>query len=333
MEWNKGSLLETSGNYWKSCTLHAGVKLDVFSKIGDGDKSTKEIAAATGSDLRGISALLNALAAMELLVKKENNYSNVAFSKQFLCKSSPDYTGFIIMHHHHLVHSWANLSETVVTGKPCRSSVPHSDEEIERESFLMGMFNIASSTAPFYAQKLDFSGCTNLLDLGGGPGTFSIHFCLNIPELKATVFDLPTTRYFAEKTIETYDLSDRISFTEGNYCEGELGLGNDYDAVWLSHILHGEGPETAETIINKAVKTMKPGGKIFIHEFILNNNMDGPVFPALFSLNMLTGTKNGQAYSEYQLMQMLKNNGITNIQRLDIKSPNDAGIIMGVFGS
>lgn len=196
----------------------------------------------------------------------------------------------------------------------------------------MGMFNIASSIAPMYAQKLDFSGCTNLLDLGGGPGTYSIHFCLNTPELTATVFDLPTTRSFAEKTIESFDLSNRIRFAEGNYCDGELGLGQDYDAVWLSHILHGEGPETAETIISRAVKVLKPGGKIFIHEFILNNNMDGPVFPALFSLNMLAGTENGQAYSEAQLMKMLSNNGITNIKRIDIKAPNDAGIITGLLG-
>ncbi|MBT9439776.1 MAG: SAM-dependent methyltransferase, partial [Desulfobacterales bacterium] len=28
---NPGRLLEISGNYWKACTLHAGVKLDLFT--------------------------------------------------------------------------------------------------------------------------------------------------------------------------------------------------------------------------------------------------------------------------------------------------------------
>ncbi len=58
--------------------------------------------------------------------------------------------------------------------------------------------------------------------------------------------------------------------------------------------------------------------------------MDGPLFPALFSLNMLVGTEKGQAYSEEQLMKMLDHNGIESIQRLDIKTPNDAGIISGI---
>lgn len=33
-DWNPGSLLEISGFYWKTCTLHTGVKLDIFTAIG-----------------------------------------------------------------------------------------------------------------------------------------------------------------------------------------------------------------------------------------------------------------------------------------------------------
>ena len=49
-----------------------------------------------------------------------------------------------------------------------------------------------------------------MLDLGGGPGTHAIHFCLKHPDLRATVFDLPTTRPFAEETIRKAALADRI---------------------------------------------------------------------------------------------------------------------------
>ena len=44
-EWNPGKLLELSGYYWKTCTLHAAVKLDVFTAIDDQQLSSKEIAA------------------------------------------------------------------------------------------------------------------------------------------------------------------------------------------------------------------------------------------------------------------------------------------------
>ena len=71
----------------------------------------------------------------------------------------------------------------------------------------MGMFNLASLLAPRIAQAIDLSGCRRLLDLGGGPGTYAIHFCLANPGLSAVVYDLPTTRSFAEETIARFDLS------------------------------------------------------------------------------------------------------------------------------
>ena len=68
-----------------------------------------------------------------------------------------------------------------------------------------------------------------------------------------------------------------------------------------------------------------------IHEFILENSMDGPTFPALFSLNMLLGTDGGQSYSESQLMDMLSDAGVKDMKRLDFVGPTESGIISGTF--
>ena len=76
----------------------------------------------------------------------------------------------------------------------------------------MGMFNMAMNTAPRLVPLADLSGRRRLLDLGGGPGTYAIHFCRHNPDLQATVFDLPTTRPFALKTIERFGLGDRVGF-------------------------------------------------------------------------------------------------------------------------
>jgi len=57
--------------------------------------------------------------------------------------------------------------------------------------------------------------------------------------------------------------------------------------------------------------------------------MDGPLFPALFSLNMLLGTESGQSYSEEQIIDMLAAAGAKDIRRIPVQSPNDSGIIVG----
>jgi predicted O-methyltransferase YrrM len=325
---NPGDLLEISGAYWESCALHAAVKLEVFTIIGQEPLTGKEMAHRLNGDERGVTTLLNALAAMGLLIKSENKYANSPLSAVYLNKDSSRYIGYMIMHHYHLMDSWHHLDRAVVTGAPARVRAVATTEE-QRESFLMGMFNMAMALAPQATKEIDLATREYLLDLGGGPGTWAIHFCLNNPRLRATVYDLPATRPFAEKIIARFGVSDRVQFQEGDYLEDEIE--GSYDVVWLSHILHGEGPEDCELIIKRAVKTLKPGGLIMIHDFILNSDLAGPLFPALFSLNMLTGTEGGRSYSEEQIMDMLSKAGAKNLSRHPLRAPNDSGIIVGTI--
>lgn len=326
-EWHPGTLLETSGAYWKTCVLHAAVQLDVFTVMEDQRLSAEAVAEKLQADPRALAMLLNALTAMNLLEKSGGLFANTPEAARFLSRNSPAYIGYIIKHHHHLVQSWSQLDQAVISGRPIRTRASHSSDDA-RESFLMGMFNMAMNLAPRIVPRIDLSGRRSFLDLGGGPGTYAIQFCLKHPDLEAVVFDLPTTRPFAETTIGKFGLADRIRFQAGSYLEDPVE--GRYDVAWLSHILHGEGPEDCRNIIQKAVSSLSSGGMILIHEFILNNEMCGPLFPALFSLNMLLGTPSGQAYSERQLSDMLAEAGIRNIHRIAIESPNDSGIIAGI---
>ena len=324
-----GKLLELSGNYWKSATLHAGVKLGVFTAISDDVLTAKDVARKLNCDPRAVTMLLNALTAMGLLDKAAGKFSNTSAGKSFLSSHSPDYIGYIIIHHHHLMESWSRLDQSVKTGMPERERASYSSDEW-RENFLMGMFNIASRSAPQVAKEIDLADRKHLLDLGGGPGTYAIHFCLHNPQLMATVYDLPTTKPFAERTIKKFGLEDRVTFVGGDYLEKDIP--GEFDVAWLSQILHGEGPEECRRMIQKTVDVLDPGGVIMIHDFILDNTMDGPLFPALFSLNMLLGTTEGQSYSEKQITAMLAEAGVEEVLRLSFKGPNDSGIIIGIVG-
>ena len=113
-----------------------------------------------------------------------------------------------------------------------------------------------------------------------------------------------------------------------NFIEEQIK--GSYDVAWLSQILHGEGPEDCEEIIRKTVSVLEAGGLILIHDFVLNENLDGPLFPALFSLNMLINTPEGQSYSGGQISSMLAGAGVKEIHRIPFQGPNDSGIIAGV---
>lgn len=328
-DWTIPGLLQLSGGYWSACALHAGVRLDVFTPLDGVTLSAEEVASACHCDARAMEMLLNALASIGLINKQANGYNDTDFSAQYLVKNSPDYMGYIIRHHHHLMAGWSVLHESVKSGKPVRDRISHGDDEAERESFLMGMYNLASQLAPGVVAAIDLRGCQRLLDFGGGPGTYAIHFCRQNPGLSAVVYDLPSTRSFAEKTINRYDLNSRISFVAGDYHNDSVPDG--FDVAWLSHILHSDGPEGCRTILRKAAESLHPGGKLLVQEFIMNDAKDGPLFPALFSLNMLLGTSSGQAYSEDELRGMMGQAGLSGIRRLQIDLPNGAGVMEGTI--
>jgi SAM-dependent methyltransferase len=324
--WHPGSLLEISGYYWKTCTLHAAVKLDIFTVIGDDTMTGTKIADRIGANPDATDRLLNALVAMGLLEKEGETFLNVESAGRFLRKDSKAYLGYMIQHHHHLVSSWSKLDQAVLSGTPTRNRTSFSDESV-REAFLMGMFNNAMLQAPALVDSIDLSENRNLLDLGGGPGTYAIHFCQKNPQLNAVVFDLPTTQPYAEKTIAKFGLSERISFLAGDYVTEPLQ--GQYDAIWMSHILHGEGPSDCLDIIQKAAAALEPGGILLIHEFILDDTKDGPLFAALFSLNMLTGTPDGRSYNQQELSDMMTQAGLSDIQRSPYRGPTDSGVISG----
>jgi hypothetical protein len=323
-EWNVGALLSISSAYWRGCTLQAGVRLNLFTVLSDGILPLANITQKTGTDSRGTEYLLNALSAMGLLIKVEDSYRNSIAALEFLCQESPRYLGHIILHHHHILDGWAQLDVAVRTGMPVNKRSYGTD--LERESFLMGMFNLASAIAPDIAGQLEIKGCRRLLDLGGGPGTYAIHFCLANPDLRAVIFDKPTTEPFAQKTVARFGLTDRIGFHGGDFNTQPI-TGGPYDVAWLSHILHSNGPEQCREMISKVMAVMEPGGILLIHDFILDNNKDAPEFAALFSLNMLINNPHGRTYSEEEITCMLRESGAKEIGRHAFRGPNSSSII------
>ncbi|MHB8834660.1 MAG: methyltransferase [Candidatus Methylomirabilia bacterium] len=319
-----GEILGISGAYWKSLALHAGVRLDLFTVIGEARLAGAEIARLVEGDERGVTTLLEALAALGLLDRTDGGFANAPAARTYLVRGSASYIGFMVRHHANLVPSWNRLHEAALAGGPVRDRASHGDVT-ELEDFLMGMHGNSLGTAARAAREIDLGGGRRLLDLGGGPGTWSVQFALANPGLHATIFDLPTSRPFAERIAGESGLADRISFVGGDFTEDELPGG--FDVAWLSHILHGEGPATCRAIIGKAARALELGGLLLVHEFILDDTRTSPVFPALFSLNMLTGTAEGRSYSLSELSAMLAAAGARDVRLLPFTGPTESRVL------
>jgi SAM-dependent methyltransferase len=331
MEWNAAKLVELSGGYWAGCALQAAVQLDVFTALEKGGQTEEELAAALSCDRRAFSMLVTALTALGLARREGGKITAPANVLSLLSTNSPDYLGFIIQHHAHLIPGWARLAEAVRDGKPTRDeSSSHTDSDAERQAFLLGMFNVARLQAEKVAQALNLSACKKLIDIGGGPGTYAVYFCKKNPSLRATIFDLPTTEPFATKIVARYDLSERIDFVSGNFLTDTLPKGQD--VAWLSQVLHGETMADAAKLLKNAAACLSPGGLLCVQEFVLDDDRGGPPHAALFALNMLVGTSGGQTYTSQELTAMMREAGAAETWALDVSLPQSCRVLVGKMG-
>jgi cyclopropane fatty-acyl-phospholipid synthase-like methyltransferase len=157
------------------------------------------------------------------------------------------------------------------------------------------------------AESLDLSDKRQLLDCGGGVGTYSIFLARRYPHLRAIVFDLPETVRLAEEVIAEFGLTDRIATRAGNYFVDDLGEG--HDVVLLSAVLHSMGPDGCRLLLAKCHRSLVSGGWLVVHEGLIDPDGTSPAQAALFSLNMLVNTEEGRSYSGQEIMAFMRDAG------------------------
>lgn len=265
-------------------------------------------------DARATEILLDALTGIGLLKKSANRYKNTPVSNRFLVEGSPSYQGDIIKHADTLWKNWSGLDEIVKTGKPTRKAHDH-------EAFILGMHNLASLKVKAVIKTIGLEGVKAALDVGGGPGTYSIEMAKR--GVKVTLFDYPETIEIAKKLIEAQKRKG-IRFISGDFTIKDVGKG--YDLIFISQILHAYSAEDNLLILKKCAKALNRYGRIVVQEFPISEDRTHPVQSALFSVNMLVNTQAGRCYAPKEIKRWLLKSGLKNIQE---KPLDDTVLIIG----
>jgi cyclopropane fatty-acyl-phospholipid synthase-like methyltransferase len=86
-----------------------------------------------------------------------------------------------------------------------------------------------------------------------------------------------------------------------------------YDAIFLSNIFHDWDFETCAELAAKAYAALSSGGRILLHEMLLDDTHDGPATAVAFSMYMLLGTK-GQQFTATELTGLLTDVGFGSVE-------------------
>jgi len=317
-------LVQTIRGYQESRVVLTAVELDIFTAVKQG-ATAAEVAGRIQADPRATEMLLNALVAMGLLSKHAGTFRNTPVTNRYFVAGSRDDARTATLHSVFTWRRWSTLTECVRAG----TSVTHQ-EMSERgddwtRAFIAAMHRNAAERAPWVVQAVGVEDVHRMLDVGGGSAAYSIAFARARTELQAEVVDLPTVLPIAQGHIQEAGLNDRIRARAGDLRTDEFGEG--YNLVLVSAICHMLDPEENRDLVRRCFDALAPQGRIVVQDFILESDKTAPKFAALFSLNMLVGTRAGSSYSEGEYAAWLREAGFGDIRH--IRLPGPSGLIVG----
>jgi hypothetical protein len=288
--------------------LQAAVLLGIFDRLAGRGARAEEVAAACGTHPPSTAILLDALAGLGLLRKRGARYTNGPDASRHLVSTSPSTLCDLIRFAANRYPEWAKLPEVILSGRQARPHDMFQHDAADTRAFIRGMHNLALARGDARAlpRIVDLRRARTLVDLGGGPATYAVHFCRAYPKLEATVIDFRGSLGVAREVVAEYRLEDRVTLREGNILADPLG--GPYDAALVSNIVHGEDLETNRRLMRRVSGALAPGGTIVVKDHLMDRSLTRPAGGAVFALTMLMYTP-GRCYGAHEIAGWLREAG------------------------
>lgn len=321
------TILELARNFMETRIFLTAAELNLFTLLASQPLSAEEITVRIKGDLRGLTVLLDALTAMDLLVKQAGKYYCPPPISSFLSKNSSDSVLPMVHHMAHLWQRWSDLTK-IVCPSACltEAASPQEKKEEELRDFIGAMHAIAAKLAPAIITAVNPGRAKTLLDVGGASGTYTLAFLQAAPQMKAALFDKPEVLEMARKRLGEAGALDRVRLVGGDFYRDEFPPG--HDLAFVSAIIHQNSPAQNLDLYRKVFRSLNPGGRIIIRDHVMEADRTRPKDGAVFAVNMLVGTSGGNTYTYEEIQSSLSQAGFARIHLLQ-KGEHMDGLVEG----
>ena len=307
-----------SHSYQSTCIIGAAAELDLFTLLIRSPLTVTGVAENREIDLRATIMLLDALVALGILHKSNDENPIYSVREEFHELLDIDHPKtFVPMLRHRMtcIRQWVDLARVVKTGEPQsqKSSILGTEEDYR--SFVLAMHSVGVTFATDVVDLLEQAGCLkfqHMLDVGGASGTYTLEMLKRLPNAQATIFDRPSAIEEARRRFADTEFELRIRFVAGDFTCDELPTGCDF--AWVSAIIHQFGREESQTLYANVYRALEPGGKIAVRDFVMQPKRTAPFDGVMFAINMLTATQTGMCYTFDEIREDLETAGFSNIQ-------------------
>lgn len=302
-------IMRMASAFQESSLLFAASDLGVFGKLNELESAdASELARALQLNERGMRLLLNACTAIGLLQKEGERFSNSPEAAAFLVPGRPGDLSGALRYNRDVYDAWGKLKNLARTGTPVEDPQIHlGDNRARTHDFAMSMHGKAIAMAKTVLSMLDLADRRRLLDVGGGPGTFSMLIAKAHPEIRCTVLELPPIVSIGKELIAREAEAERVTLLPGDYRTTLFPGGND--VILLFGMLHQESVATIRDLLVRAYDALVPGGVVYVMDMMTDQSHVNPPFSAMFAVNMALTKEHGWVFSDAELRQWMSEAG------------------------
>lgn len=293
-----------------SAALTMARDIDLFDTLADAPRGISNVAAIHDVPLRSAEALLATMAALGCLESTPNGrYAVTELTRTYLLADSPFETHRLLIDDEPLVERLTTAYKSK-DGPPEPYAVIMGDLSDEGIRTFIGQMHMISLPAAGGLGKLEmFAQVGAVLDVGGGSGSLCCGVASQHPHIRCTIMDLAPVCRIAEENVAAYGLADRVTTHAADMFRDEWPTG--HDAILFGNIFHDWDYASCETLARRSFETLDSGGRIRLHEMLLNEAKDGPLAVACMSLAMLMHEK-GKQFTPSELEGLLADAGFVD---------------------
>ena len=313
-------VMSLATQYWDAQVLLTANRLGLFALLGEESETAQQIAAELAIKPRATSLFLNACVALGLLDKDDERFANSTLARAFLVPGTQAFIGNTIQYSDNLYATWGRLEEALRTDEPQLLEDSYlGDDPATTRAFVYGMHERAMGIGRNLVELVDLSGRKQMLDVGGGPGTYSALFVQRYDGLRSTVLDLPGVVAIATEIVDNMGIADRVDTLPGSHRTTAFPGGND--VVLISGVLHRESEAGCRRLIRNARESLEPNGLLVVSDVFTDAGGAGPAFAALFGLNMLLTAPEGGVHADADIAAWMRDEGFEVIQMQPFPPP------------
>ncbi|MBB2744991.1 UNVERIFIED_ORG: SAM-dependent methyltransferase [Microbispora rosea subsp. rosea] len=308
-------LFQLITGHHESSAVHVAAQLKIADLLADGPRPVDELAAASATDAASLLRFLRLLVSSGVLEEPRSGVfglTDVGYHLRSDVRDSLYAVAMTLASPEHL-ERWAGLADVLQTGKTAlfeKGSAVFSEPPPEVIALLsQSMTFFSTYTVGSVVDAYDFSGCSTVVDVGGGLGSLLAAVVAANSGLRGILLDQPFLLEAARSHLATTEGGKDIEIVAGDFFESVPAGG---DLYILKSVVHDWDDERSVQILANCHRAMKPGGRLLLVETVCPERFDDSVaskIAARSDVMMLLSSPGGRERTEADFQKLLERAG------------------------